>query len=104
MTLEFVHGTMEKCLGEDEAFYFIVECLLAIDQPTHFSDDPSNEEEAVVQVQQAIAASHEIAIQEPYVPFKGKCVIEDDKHSHVPAVGASSSVLEVGGSFSAHLE
>lgn len=54
----------------------MVECSLAIDQPTHFSDELSNEKEASAQVQQALATSHETARQVPYIPFKGKGVIE----------------------------
>lgn len=54
MTSEYTHGTVEKHLGEDEALLFIVECSLAINQPTHFSGEPNNKEEAVAQVQQAL--------------------------------------------------
>lgn len=43
MTSESAHGTVEKCLGEDEAFHFTVKCSLATDQPVHFNDEPSNE-------------------------------------------------------------
>lgn len=45
MTSESAHRTVEKCLGEDEVFHFAVECSLVSNQPIHFSDEPSNEEE-----------------------------------------------------------
>lgn len=57
MTSESAHGTVEKCLGDDEAFHFAVECSLATDQPTHFNDEPNSEKEATAQVQQALIAS-----------------------------------------------
>lgn len=45
VTSESAHEIVEKCLGEDEAFRFVVECSLTTDQPTHFNDEPSNDEE-----------------------------------------------------------
>lgn len=60
VTSEFAHGTVEKCLGEDKALRFVVECSLATNQPAHFSDEPSNEEVAA-QVQQTLIASREMA-------------------------------------------
>lgn len=62
------------------------------------SDEPNNEEEAAAQVQQALITSHETARKEPYVPFKGKGVVEDDEPTCVAGEGACSSVREVGGS------
>lgn len=59
VTSESAHGTVEKCLGEDEAFRFVVECFLATDQHIHFSDEPNNEEEVAYQVQQALVTSRE---------------------------------------------
>lgn len=81
MTSESAHGIVEKLLGGDEAFHFAVECSLATVQLTHFSCEPSNEEEEVTPIQQAIAALHEMARQEPYIPFKEKCIVEDDRPS-----------------------
>lgn len=72
--------------------------LPAINQPIHFSDELNNEEKAATQVQQALITSREIARQEPYVPFKGKCVIKDDELTCVAEEEASLSVREVGGS------
>lgn len=98
VTSESAHETIEKRLGEDEAFCFSVECSLATNQPTHFSDEPNNEEEVAAQVQQALISSREKARQVPYVYFKGKGVVEDDEPSCVVGEGASSSVWEVSGS------
>lgn len=85
-------------MGEDEAFHLAVECSLATDQLAHFSGESRNEEEAEAQVQQALIASREMPMQEPYVPFKGKCVIEEDEPLNVVGEGASFSVQEVSGS------
>lgn len=104
VTSEFAHRTMEKCLGEDEAFCFVVKCSLATDQPVHSSDEPSNEEEAATQVQPTLTASFKMAREEPYVPFKRKSVVEDTEPPSVTSEGASLSVWEVGGSSHAYFE
>lgn len=44
VTSESAHGTVEKRLGEDEVFYFVVECSVATDQPVHFIGEPDNKE------------------------------------------------------------
>lgn len=98
VTSESAHETVEKCLGEDEAFCFMVECSLATDQPIHFGHEPTNVEEAAAQVDQALAASHEIAREEPYVPFKGKGIVEDDEPPSATNAWTSSSVQEISGS------
>lgn len=86
VTSEYAHGIMEKHLREAEAFHFAVECSFSTNQPTHFVDESTNEEEVATQIQQAIVASHEIARQEPYIPFKGKGIIKDDKPSRISKV------------------
>lgn len=37
VTSESAHGTVEKCLGEDEEFHCTLECSLASDQLAHLS-------------------------------------------------------------------
>lgn len=48
VTSEYAHNMVERRLGEDEALHLAIKCSLAADQPTHFSDDPSNKEEAMI--------------------------------------------------------
>lgn len=56
-------------MGKVKAFHFVVDCSLTIDQPVYFGDELANAEEVEAQVQQALAASCEMAREEPYVPF-----------------------------------
>lgn len=72
VTSKFSHGTIKKFLREDAAFCFAIECSLATNQHVHFSDEPSNEEEAAAQVQQALITSREMVRQDPMSLSKGK--------------------------------
>lgn len=45
VTSEYAHGIVEKRLGEDEVFHFVVECSLATNHPVHFGEEPANAKE-----------------------------------------------------------
>lgn len=86
------------------AFRLAVECSLVTNQLVHCDGELTNEKEAEKQAHQTIFASHETERQEPYVPFKGKGFLEDDRPSYISKIGASSHVPEIRGSLSAYVK